>query len=415
VSPPPPAPPRLGLFLNMPMHETAGTLSARYPHLFDFFLALAGRTRETTLCVPLRRGDAPPAGYGRVRLPANVRLVGLPHYSSAPMLVRRAHRVVPSVLRVLAREAREWDVVGAVVPSLVGNLFLRGARLRRRPAFLLVRGEKQRTVSLIMGPRLRTLPFLWALRAMERPVRRWIRRGAPAFVAGDELVRRYGAPGARLFNLYPALSRDFPVRTDPRALDGRPGRPLRLVTVARLSPEKGLADLLAAVALLVAAGRPVTLTVAGSGPDRERLAALVAELGLGDRVRFAGFVPHGPAIVALLDAGDVFVLPSRSEGLPHSLVEAMARGLPVVATAVGGIPELLGDGSGVVVGVGDAPALAEAIGTLHADPSRRAALSASSLARAQRFRPEAQLTELCDLLADAYPELSGLRGAGERN
>lgn len=395
----------------MPMHEASGALSARYPHLFDFFLALAEHTRETAICVPLRRGDARPAGYGPVELPANVRLVGLPHYSSAPMLVRRAHRVVPSALRVLDREAREWDVVGAVVPSLVGNLFVRVARLRRRPVFLLVRGEKQRTITFIMGRRLRTLPFVWALRAMERPVRRWIRRGAPAFVAGDELVQRYGAPGARLFNLYPALSRDFPVLTGPRALDGASGRPLRLVTVARLSPEKGLADLLAAVALLVATGRPVTLNIAGSGPDGERLAALVAELGLGGHVRFAGFVPHGRALVAVLDEGDVFVLPSRSEGLPHSVVEAMARGLPVVATAIGGIPELLGDGSGVVVAPGDVPALAEAIGVLHDDASRRAALSASSLARARRFAPEAQLAELCGRLADAYPELSGLRGA----
>jgi glycosyltransferase involved in cell wall biosynthesis len=163
------------------------------------------------------------------------------------------------------------------------------------------------------------------------------------------------------------------------------------------------------MALLGAAGRPVALTVAGTGPDRERLGALAAQLGLADRVRFAGFVPHGRGLVAVLDAGDVFVLPSRSEGLPHSVVEAMARGLPVVATAVGGLPELLGDGSGVVVAPGDAAALAEALGALHADPSRRAALSAASLARARRFRPEAQLAELCDRLADAYPELAGLR------
>jgi len=401
--------PVLGLFLNMPMHETEGRLSARYPHLFDFFLALGGRTSATWLCVPLRRSAEPRAEYGPVELPEQVHLAGLPHWSSAPMVVRRFHRIAPAAVVMVARNIGRWDVVGAVVPSVVGTIFVTVARLRGRPVFLLVRGEKQRTVSWIMGRRLRTLPYIWALQAMEARVRAWIDAGVPTFVAGHELVQRYRTPNARIYNLYPGVSRDFPAAAAPRAIDDSQRRPLRLITVARLSREKGTDDLLRAAAILRRGGAQVTLTVVGDGPERGRLTGLASELGLDGEVEFAGFLRQGHELVAALDRADVFVLASHSEGLPHSVVEAMARALPVVATDVGGIPELLGDDAGVVVPSADPAALASALAKLADDPARRARLSACSLERAQRFDPERVLEEFCARLADAYPALAGLQ------
>jgi glycosyltransferase involved in cell wall biosynthesis len=401
--------PALGLFLNMPMHETDGRLSARYPHLFDFFLALGGRTSATWLCVPLRRSAEPRAEYGPVELPERVHVAGLPHWSSAPMVVRRIHRIAPAAILMAARHIGRWDAVGAVVPSVVGTIFVTAARLRRRPVFLLVRGEKQRTVSWIMGRRLSTLPYIWALRAMEARVRAWIDAGVPAFVAGHELVERYRTPNARIYNLYPGVSRDFPLADSPRPSDDSEPRPLRLITVARLSREKGTDDLLRATAILRRAGAQVTLTVVGDGPERASLKGLASELGLDGKVEFTGFLSQGHELVAALDRADVFVLASHSEGLPHSVVEAMARALPVVATDVGGMPELLGDDAGVVVPSADPAALAGALAELADDPARRARLSASSLARARRFDPERVLDAFCARLADAYPALAGLQ------
>jgi glycosyltransferase involved in cell wall biosynthesis len=391
------------------MQESAGRLSARDPHLFDVVLALAGRASTTWLCIPLRRDAPPRPEYGPVELPEGVRVVGLPHWSSAPMLARRIHLIAPAAVATALRNIGRWDVVGAVVPSVVGTVFVTVARLRRRPVFLLVRGEKQRTVSWIMGRRWRTLPYLWALRAMERPVRRWVRAGVPTFVAGEELVERYGSEGARVYNLYPGLSRDFPVAAAQRLQQPDSDGPLRVITVARLSPEKGTDDLLRAVAIVLQQGTSLTLTVVGDGPDRDRLQALALELGLGDEVRFTGFVPHGPQLVDALDQADLFVLASRSEGVPHSIAEALARALPVVASDVGGIPELLGDEGGVVVPRGDTEALAAAIAGLARDDRRRTELSGRSLERARRFEPERMLDEFCTKLAEAYPELAGLR------
>lgn len=384
------------------MHEVDGEYTARYPHLFDFFLALGARTAQTSLILPLKQGGPRNPEYGTVVLPPQVRVMGLPHWSSARMIVRRAHRVVPAVLALAGRRLRQFDLVGAVAPSLVGVILVGAARLWRLPAFMLVRGEKQRTVKFMMGAR-RARPYVAALKVMEAPVRRWIRRGVPAFVAGRELVDRYASPGGRVYDLYPALSREFPLAAQPRARRAGP-RP-RLVTVARLSAEKGVDDVIRAVAILDREGLEADLAVVGDGPERSQLERLASQLGVNDRVHFAGFVLQGPEFISYLDEADLFVLGSRSEGLPHSLVEGMARGLPVVASAIGGIPSLLSGGGGLVVPVDDPQALARAVSQLVADEARWIELSAQALQLARRMHPEVQLQTLEAHLLDAYPRL----------
>jgi glycosyltransferase involved in cell wall biosynthesis len=322
------------------------------------------------------------------------------------MLVRRIGLVYPAAVWSLARNLRRWDVVGAVVPGIIGNLFITAARATGTPVFLLVRGEKQRTVAWMFGESRSKPLFIWALRQMERPVRRWAKKGVPTFVAGEELALRYRVPGANVHNLYPGLSSDFPFASAPRtsgsaAHDG----PLRLITVSRLSLEKGIDDLLRAVDLLRAQSVGASVTVIGEGPDRDRLESVAAGLGLDGLVDFRGFVPHGPELVRALDEADVFVLPSKSEGLPHSLVEAMARALPVITTTIGGMPALLADGGGLLVAPGDPQALAAAIARLGGNPQERAALSARSLEKAQAFTSDRILEEFCTRLGVTYPQL----------
>ena len=386
--------PRLGLFLNMPMHEVDGEYTARYPHLFDFFLLLASRTERTALCLPLKRGGARNPAYGTVDLPANVEIVGLGHWSSGVMLLKRAPLILPFTVVQILRRIRRWDTVGAVAPGLVGNLFIALARRFRRPAFLLVRGEKQRTMSMMLSRGARA--YVWGLKQSERPVRRWVRDGIAVFTAGDEMRARYAQPGSHVHDLYPGLARDFPLAERPRPAGG-PGEPLRVVTVTRLSGEKGTDVLIDA---LRHTREPVRAVIVGDGPERAALQARAEGLA----VEFAGFVPHGPELIARLDAADLFVLASRSEGMPHSLIEAAARALPAVVSAVGGMPSLIErGGGGVVVPVGEPEALAAVLDELARDRERLARLSAEALETGRSFAPEAQLEAFCERLEAAYP------------
>jgi glycosyltransferase involved in cell wall biosynthesis len=150
---------------------------------------------------------------------------------------------------------------------------------------------------------------------------------------------------------------------DPAQLEYRdPGTQCtRMAYVGRLSAEKGLPILLQSLATLKSRGRRVELVLMGDGEDRGYLESLVGNLGLEDAVQFLGFVDQ-QTIAETLRASDIFVLPSFAEGIPVALMEAMAIGLPVIATAVGGVSELVVNlETGLVVHASDVEGLADAI------------------------------------------------------
>jgi glycosyltransferase involved in cell wall biosynthesis len=161
----------------------------------------------------------------------------------------------------------------------------------------------------------------------------------------------------------------------------------RLVTVASLAQMYKAPDvLIRAVARCVRAGFDVTLRIAGDGKHRPELERLAARLGIEQRVTFLGQLAAGADVRSELDASDLFVLPSRCEGLPRAMVEAMARALPCIGSSVGGIPELLAPED--LVPPGDVEGLSRKILEVLASPARMSAMSARNLARAQEYRDE---------------------------
>jgi L-malate glycosyltransferase len=166
-----------------------------------------------------------------------------------------------------------------------------------------------------------------------------------------------------------------------------PRRPIagvrRVVMVANLRPEKGHDVLLDAAALVLRRFPDARFDLVGGGPERAALEARAEALSISGAVSFLG---HCENIPAQLAAADLFVLPSRSEAFPNAVLEAMAIGLPVIASAVGGLLEVIAhQRNGVLVAAGDAPALADEICALMADAPRAARMGAAARARAQEF------------------------------
>ena len=222
-------------------------------------------------------------------------------------------------------------------------------------------------------------PLVQRYTAVSRDLARW-------------LVETIGVAPHKVVQIYNGVDQE---RFTPHGDDARgelpagflPPDALVIGTVGRLAAVKDQATLIRAFARLgdqvpeQTAGR-LRLVLVGDGPERANLETLVGELGLNDRVWLAG---DQQAVPAWLRTLDIFVLPSLGEGISNTILEAMATGLPVVATRVGGNPELVTPGeSGLLVPPGDSESLAGALAQLVADPDLRQSMGEAGLARVRR-------------------------------
>lgn len=242
-----------------------------------------------------------------------------------------------------------------------------------RKGLLLELGRRlgYRTVLHHHGAEL--IPFY---RRARRPMRGWVRRCVARadvnIVLGDGwkefVVDELGAAPARVRVLANA-SGDLGFVTRPVT-----GQPTHFLLMANLSARKGVGDFLLALQSLARSGRPVRATLAGGG-EVEQFRAQAAEMGLGEIVTFTGWVNRAEAAQLLL-AADVLVLPSYNEGLPMVILEALSAGLPVIATPVGSIPEVLTDRRDcLLVTPGDTDGLAAGMRWLVDSPELRRSLA----------------------------------------
>jgi L-malate glycosyltransferase len=180
-----------------------------------------------------------------------------------------------------------------------------------------------------------------------------------------------------------------------RALYGlAPNLPLA-VNVAALVPHKDHATLLAAALELRRTMPDLHWVIAGTGPLLDALRAAVRQAGMEERIHFAGEVSNPWGVIA---EASVFVMSSREEGLGTSVLDAMALGIPVAATAAGGIPEMLEGGAGVLVPVGDGPALGRAVGNLIQDSELRSRTLDAAVLRLPQF----EATAMADGVKSVY-------------
>ena len=203
-----------------------------------------------------------------------------------------------------------------------------------------------------------------------------------------------------------ALRAAAPSRAAARARLGLPAAAFVVAGVGRLVPIKGFDLLVDALPALVARVPSAHVLLIGDGEERAALEARAAALGVGERLRITGAVGD---VSGLLPAADVLAAPSRNEGMGRVLVEAMAIGLPVVGTMVGGIPDVILDGEcGRLVPPDDAAALAVALADLGGDAALRAKLGAAASPRAEAFSTDVAAAAMGSIY-DGLARARGLR------
>ena len=300
--------------------------------------------------------------------------------------------LLPRIWRLLRERMATCDVLQIRVGSPIALAALLLVRRMRKPAFLLVHGDPlavRRTHGKLWGL-FSCGPITWATEMLTRKYS----KGHLCFVTGEALRQLYQREGSEIY-----LIPDTTIYESELAVSLRPAREtVRLLFVGRLSREKGIHFLLQALPKTKHYAQ-LSLDVVGSGPEEGALRELAHELNLGEKVRFHGYVPQGSALREFFDTADLLLVPSLSEGWPKVILEAFARGLPVVASNVGGIPGLVQDGvTGLLVPPASPEAIAEAIDTLIVDSTLHQNLAAKGIETAHQFTVEAVTQRQVQLL-----------------
>ena len=326
--------------------------------LVNLMNAHAGELRQSVVAITM-------GGALGDRLPTGVALHCLRKRPGIDMrclvrLIVLLRRLRPDIVH-----SRNWGAFDAV-PA---------ARLARVP--VVIHGEHGREAADPHG-----------LNPKRRRVRRVLGPLVDRFVAVSHDLRRWlidvvGLPAPKVLTIHNGVDTgrfSGDGREAGRAALGAPPGAVVVGTVGRLDPVKDQAGLLEAFARVQPGHPGARLVVVGEGPCRAELMALTATLGIGPRVRFLGERTDVPL---LLKGMDLFVLPSIAEGISNTILEAMATGLPVIATRAGGNPELVEDGiTGALVPARDRAALAEVLAAYLRDSVRRAARGAAGRRRA---------------------------------
>jgi len=332
----------------------------------------------------------------------------LPDYYGPLQLISQRSKV----RAITKRAILDSDAYLLRVPGLVGHIAWLEIEKLRRPYALEVLGDPWDSFSPGTWPSL-CRPL--ARRLVTRELREMCNKAAAIHYVTHRALQRRFPPGAntytkafsdavmdRAFVNPDALMERYRRIREMQNTQSRPSRLFHIGFIGSLSRlYKGLDVLLGAISL-IADGRNSNLhvAIAGDGQYLEKMKRLAMQLRIQDRVRFLGQLPHGKPIFDFLDSIDLLVLPSRAEGLPRALLEAMARGCPCVATEIGGVDELLVPAD--MVPCGDAKSLAEAIVQLVRNPARLREMADRNLKKAAQFSPQ--------VLMDAHREfLSNVR------
>jgi len=196
--------------------------------------------------------------------------------------------------------------------------------------------------------------------------------------------------------------------------DNKPARKTTIIGAAcRLVPLKGLMQLIQAVASLGPEFPTLRLEIAGSGPQHEKLEREVDRLSLASQVRFLGWQTD---LRPIIRGWDIFAMPSLDEGLPVAIIEAMAEGLPVVATSVGGMPELVEEGlTGFLVPPSDVTALANRLRLLILNPTRANAMGAAGRQRAnEHFSVDRMVQQVAGIYDSLILQQKGVKEVASR-
>jgi glycosyltransferase involved in cell wall biosynthesis len=298
--------------------------------------------------------------------------------------------IFPRIYRIIRNNIRNWDVVWLHAPHPISLIFAYICMKVHTPCFLFVRQNLRSYVGYRNRGAKRVLAV--AVASVLEYIFRRLSRNMLTFTVGKEILNTYKKTGKRVYNIAVSLVSEKDILHTLFKRVPRESRQTKLLSVGRLEPEKGLTYLIQAVDELVANGKTnIILQLAGTGTEEGKLRQEVTDRGLAQNVHFVGYVRHGSQLLDLYKESDIYIQPSLTEGWPQTLFEAMACGVPVVATRVGGIPDLIRNGqNGLLIAPGSPREIGMAIERLTSDNELSGRLAKNGLALVREHTMESE-------------------------
>ena len=342
-----------------------------------------------------------PVSYGRSEThqdslsKENVSFFPLPYIQEGPGLSRKLKLLtrMPKIWKLLKQSIIKCDIVHPRVPGHIGVMGFFAGLLAPKPMFTSVVGDWGTRIIVTRSSTIRRV-----VAYMHDYIVKYMCHHSIAFIQGIALQHKYGSQSCQLHQfISSSLSdqdicervRDYRIKHDY----------CHILYVGNLSKEKGLLYLLNAVKILSDKGVTVQLHLVGEGAIRADIIKISHEFGIESKIFLHGYVPWGTKLFEYYQNADIFVLPSLTEGTPKVLLESMANGIPIIATNVGGIPNVASHRqNSILIPPGSAESIATAINELIQDDNLRNLLSINGLETAKQHTIKNEVARMIKII-----------------
>ncbi len=273
-------------------------------------------------------------------MPDEIEIIELPGFKGVIDFIRKSIWILPNLIPLLSKEIKQSNAVMVMHDDFLGLITLLQVRRQKKPHLLFLGGNQVEVVrNKYTG--LKRWGAIFLARLFEKIDQYWMDRGLTVLVTGREMIERLSAPGRRIYPYFTSLILEEEIIfRKPRDIS------LNFVNILYagfLTENKGVHILLQAFAKFREKyhATEAKLHIAGDGYFRPKLEEICQQLKITENVIFHGFIGDKEKLKQLFLNSDLFVLPSKSEGIPKVLLEAMAYGVPILTTNVGGIPDII--------------------------------------------------------------------------
>ncbi len=355
-----------------------------------------------TLCIPV--SNTPPQREESLSKPfeswnnsRRLKIIEIYPHKTVINFYKKFPLIFVKNLLPLAKSVKDSDIVFLRLPAINGFLVAILALLYNKPIVCYVVGSEENVVET--GSKYRSTTKKLALniaRIHSFFYKKILKHSKVVFFLSSELKNEFGSENKNSYLTFTSLveKKDILLRNNTFQSNG-----ITLLYVGRLSHEKGLDYLIHAVVDLIQDGFKVKLLVCGGGPEKARMEIISGKLGLDSVIEFLGHVPFGEDLDKVYLRSDIFILPSFSEGVPKVLLEAMAKGLPIIATNVGGIPVIIkNEENGILIQPKSSEAIVHAVKRVIEKPKLRKKLIKNGYGFVEEHTAEKQAKRIAEII-----------------